>query len=211
MINNKWFTLIELLIWTFLVIIIMVIFWVIVKQSLLFINYSKDQIGILNETSFLKQEISNIFINNNIKILEKNTPDYTGLYSIQDNVVDFPNPLCKDTIIMEYSNSTSTWIYFMWLVDHKSKKIIPIESDDPGLFSISNYTGNSMTWIYDIVSNKYINNNLNILQFKYNLLENWKLLRIDILFDNNLQWNIDKNSEFYYTGNINILEKVNTF
>ncbi len=209
--NNKWFTLVEMIIWTLLVIVIMLVFWVIVRQSLLFINYSKDQVAILNETSFIKQEISNIFINNNIKVLEKNTPDYSGLYSIKDNVVDFPNPIYKDTIVIEYSNNTSTGIYFMWIVNNSTKKIIPVESDDSWIFSISQYTWNTMTWIYDVISNKYINNNLNILQFKYNLLENWKLLRIDIIYDNNLQGNLDKNSEFYYTGSINILEKINTF
>jgi len=59
-----------------LLVIIVVMFGTILKQVVIFIEYSKQQFAMLNEVTSIKQSISEVFSNKKIKLLKKESNSY---------------------------------------------------------------------------------------------------------------------------------------
>lgn len=172
--NRSWFTLVELVVSAIILVIVVIMFWVIFKQVIMFIDYSKQQFSMLNEVISIRQEIWNVLANKKIRLLRKEvcsesgaiidtsywktTCDYiwknvysqSWVYSVKDTVLVFPNPMSKDILIFQDTNPNSQDIYMMWIIDKKTKTLMYDDNDDNWLFWIARLKpeNNSMSWVY---------------------------------------------------------------
>lgn len=227
--NKKtWFTLVELVVSSMLLVIIVVMFGTILKQVVIFIEYSKQQFAMLNEVTSIKQSISEVFSNKKIKLLKKESNSYAWVYSIKDivweidyannsssltnNQVNFDKFKSKDVLIFEDKNQNINDIYIMWTIDKKSSKLLYDDNDSSWFFGITKLWSwvIDMNWVYDQSFWTYINPNLNILWFRYTLINSGSFLRIDIDYDNNVFDDIKAkdNKEFYYSWSLHVIKKL---
>lgn len=214
--NKKWFTLVELVISAMILAMMAVALGIVIKQTIVFVNYSKNRFAILGEISSIKQSVWQIFLNKKIKIIEQTSTWQITPYSLKDNAITYEiknwietrKNTIKDILIIDYSDNTNSWKYILWVISKKDKKLLPIESDESWLFWFTELKSATMTWIYDDEFIDYNNNNLNILEFKYNLLNSWSAVRLDINYDNNIEWDLQYNDDDYYSWSIHFIKKL---
>lgn len=211
-INKKWLTLIELVVWVFLLVILTLIFVTITKQTTLFVTYSKQRFAIANELLATKESIQEILSNKKIEVLQKNEKTLSWIYSIKDTVLDFPNPLIKDIISIWYiENNTNSWIYIIGVVSKKNFKLLPSNTSENWYLGIKKIKSNTITELMNEDFKWYTNNNLNILELRYNITNSGSILRFDLKYDNNLNDSLDfKNDEnSFLSWSVHLVKNLN--
>lgn len=176
--NIKWFSILELIIYFSIFIIIISLLINIVLKTNLFNSNLENKYYILYELNNIEYNIINTFdgcINLNIN------NDWT----------------IKDTFI------NNDWIYYDQLSFYCDGKNITLAIIDKKEYNIiDNFYKNNLWWFFTIfIDNEiyYVNKNINILNFSFNILD-WfdnKLFKLSFFYDNNILNILEKKSDNY--------------
>jgi len=225
--NKQGYTLIELVISIMIFIVMLLIFFYVLKNTILFVNLYKQETVLLNNLNIIKLKINENFQYDNIKLLRVQDLSSTGVYSIKDTVVNNQKMNIIDTIALEYEDKTSSWgfvttqtgIFVLWVVTGTEGKLIVPPSSESGFFTIKylsntenlfDYTTNN-TGIIVPSSQDYINMNVKIREFRYSLVNSGAYLRIDMSYDNDIDGDYEKigqTDEYYFSGSTYLLKKI---
>lgn len=225
--NKKWHSLIELIVAVFILINVIWIFFYIIKNTILFVDLNKQEIVIFNNIWEIKSNIDRLFEHDKIHIVPIKEMDSEWIYSMKDNFYDKNNLFNNDTLSLYYEdkiaswsiNLTNSWFITIWTIDRINHKLVPPWTWDYWWFFAYNYLkSNENLKDYLINStdnwktiNEYINININIKGFKYSLVNDWDYLRIDINYDNDIQWKYKKNGnkdEYYFSWALFLIKKI---
>ena len=102
--NKQGYTLVELVISITIFVGMLLIFFYILKNTILFVNLYKQETVLLNNINIIKLEIDESFKHQNIKLLPTQDLSFTGIYSIKDTVVNNQKMHNIDTIAFEYED-----------------------------------------------------------------------------------------------------------
>ncbi|NDK19614.1 type II secretion system protein [Candidatus Gracilibacteria bacterium] len=225
--NKQGYTLIELVISIMIFIVMLLIFFYVLKNTILFVNLYKQETVLLNNLNIIKLKINENFQYDNIKLLRVQDLSSTGVYSIKDTVVNNQKMNIIDTIALEYEDKTSsggfvttqTGIFVLGVVTGTEGKLIVPPSSESGFFTIKylsntenlfDYTTNN-TGIIVPSSQDYINMNVKIREFRYSLVNSGAYLRIDMSYDNDIDGDYEKigqTDEYYFSGSTYLLKKI---
>jgi len=106
--NKQGYTLMELVISIMIFIVMLLIFFYVLKNTILFVNLYKQETVLLNNLNIIKLKINENFQYDNIKLLRVQDLSSTGVYSIKDTVVNNQKMNIIDTIALEYEDKTSS-------------------------------------------------------------------------------------------------------
>ena len=225
--NKQGHTLIELVVSMVIFMWMLLIFFYIIKNTVLFVNLYKQETILLNNMNIIKSKIDESFRHSKIRLLPTQELSLTGIYSIKDAVVNNQKIHTIDTIALVYedkasagsANMTQTGIFVLGIVSGSGGKIITPPSSEYGFLAIKSlkdtenlldYTVNNTGTV--LTSSKdYINTKVKIQEFRYSLVNDGAYLRIDIIYDNDTSGEyerIGKTDEYYFSGSTYLLKKI---
>lgn len=107
--NKKGFTLVELMISMVIFMGVLLVFFYIVKNTVLFVNFYKQEITLFNNVNLIKLKINESFHHDKITLLPTQELSMTGIYSIKDKtVLNNQKIYSRDVLSFEYEDKTSS-------------------------------------------------------------------------------------------------------
>ena len=226
--NKQGYTLVELVVSITILMGMLLIFFYILKNTILFVNLYKQETVLLNNMNIIKSQIDENFRHKSFKLLPTQNLSFTGIYSIKDTVVNNQKMHNIDTLTFEYedtiptangSETTQSGFLVLGVTSGSGGKIIVPPSSEYGFFTIKNLssTGNIIDYTTHSTGSitpsdkDYTNTHIKINEFRYSLVNNNNYLRIDISYDNDIDGEYAKmrqTDEYYFSGSTYLLKKI---